>query len=813
MRRYSLLLSSAAIVLALLVTYTYVRRASLDRKHPPKPVQHIDPGVQATAKVWRWGKDDPQMNCPVVRATASSFQAIHDPTTFELSDMRLKLFNKGCSTYTYVQSAKAEFDEWSGVMTSKDDVLIIMKVPAGKEPEDKKATANLVHVRTRGVRYETKSGKVDTDQPAFFQFANGKGQSVGADYNPNTHQLHMKSQVSLDWVGRGPLENAMHIEAGELRYDESNDKVYLSPWSRLKRNTTTINAANSEVTLDQGVLQRVDSFQATGNDQEERRHVEYGADKLVALFNDDGDMTQIVAEPNAHLLSASAASQTAVTANQAVLSFDVASEVVNGQERHNSVLREAFAKGNAVVSSSPVPRPGVKAADTRILRSEAIQITMKPGGKEIQALQTDAPGQLEFKPNQPDRAHRWMNGDRIQIAYGNANSVDLVHATKVTTRTEKPVTSARQSGKEAKPASPPPALTSSDELDARFSPETNELATLEQTGNFQYEEGPRHAVAETAFLEQTSNKITLRKDARVWDDTGTTSADTILLNQQTGDMDATGRVASTRQPDQHKGSEESSLLDQSQPLQARSDKMLTRENNLQIHYEGHAVLWQGANRIQANVIDIDRDNETLHATGHVISQLVDKQEDTNSPAESASGGASAGVRLEPVVSKTGTIEPAARKPGKSSKSGPPVFTIVRAPEMFYKDDERLAHYTGGVTLVRDRMTVTSNELRAFLTGDSEKDQGNGTSLDHAYADGDVKVVQTMAGRTRTGTSEHCEYYPKQNKVILNGGLAKMADTRKGTTAGQQLTYYSDTDHVIVEGKPQKPVVSDMERHK
>jgi lipopolysaccharide export system protein LptA len=74
-------------------------------------------------------------------------------------------------------------------------------------------------------------------------------------------------------------------------------------------------------------------------------------------------------------------------------------------------------------------------------------------------------------------------------------------------------------------------------------------------------------------------------------------------------------------------------------------------------------------------------------------------------------------------------------------------------------------------------------------------------------------VQTMAGRTRTGSSEHCEYYPKENKVILNGGLAKMADTRKGTTVGEQLTYYSNTDHVIVEGRPKQPVVTDMNRQR
>jgi lipopolysaccharide export system protein LptA len=70
-----------------------------------------------------------------------------------------------------------------------------------------------------------------------------------------------------------------------------------------------------------------------------------------------------------------------------------------------------------------------------------------------------------------------------------------------------------------------------------------------------------------------------------------------------------------------------------------------------------------------------------------------------------------------------------------------------------------------------------------------------------------------AGRTRTGTSDHLEYYPKEDKVILNGGLAKMADTRKGTTIGQQLTYFSNTDHVIVEGMPKKPVVTDMNRQR
>jgi lipopolysaccharide export system protein LptA len=816
MRRLSVLLSSAAIILAFLVAYTYVRRSSRDRKNEPNPPARIDTGVQATATKWHWGKDDPQTNCPVVRTVADSFRAIHDPATFELKDMQLKLFNKGCSSYTYVQTAQSEFNVSTGVMTSKGDVLIIMDVPAAKAPDDKEVAKNNVHVRTSGVTYETKSGKADTDQPAQFQFANGRGQAVGTDYDPNTHQLHMKSQVSLDWTGKGPIENAMHIESGQLRYEEKNEKIYLWPWSRLKRNNTVINAANSEVTLVDGVLHEVDSMQAVGTDEEENRHIQYGADRLVALFNDYGNMTQITGEPNAHLVSQNASAKTQVTANRAILKFEIKTVSANGTTHDSSILHEAFGQGNAVVESSPIPQPPVPPADTRILRSQSIAILMKPGGQEIESLRTDAPGQLEFKPNQPARSHRWMDGDTIRVTYGADNSVDSFYATKVKTRTEKPLTDGKP-GKDGNLAPPPPSFTWSDELVAKFSPKTNDLATLEQTGHFRYEEGVRHASAGQAHLQQIENMITLSDAAKVWDDTGVTSGDIILLNQKNGDMDANGHVASTRQPDRQKGSDTGSLLDQSQPVQARAEKMKTSDDNLKIQYAGHAVLWQGANRIQADRVDIDRDAGTLHAVGNVVSQFVDKQDNTSPPTLTAAqtGAVTGGGRLERVVNPE-TVKPA--NPNPKKKSAPVIYTMIQAPDLLYNDDNRLAHYTGGVKLVRDKLIVTSKELRAFLTPANAADnkgenKNSGTSLDHAFADGDVVVTEASMGRTRTGTSQHCEYYPQQDKMIMNGGLAKMADSRKGTTAGEQLTFYSNTNRVIVEGSTKKPAISDMMKGK
>ena len=53
-----------------------------------------------------------------------------------------------------------------------------------------------------------------------------------------------------------------------------------------------------------------------------------------------------------------------------------------------------------------------------------------------------------------------------------------------------------------------------------------------------------------------------------------------------------------------------------------------------IRYEGDAVLWQGADRLEADTVEIDRDNNLLKAHGHVMSQLLDKSKDDDRPAKS-----------------------------------------------------------------------------------------------------------------------------------------------------------------------------------
>ena len=99
MRRISLVFSIAALVIALVVGYTYkLRRANTQRIHLSS-IPEIKTGVEGAAfGGWSYGSDNPQTNRPVVRVFAKSFNATQDPSTFELTALWLKLYDKTADT-------------------------------------------------------------------------------------------------------------------------------------------------------------------------------------------------------------------------------------------------------------------------------------------------------------------------------------------------------------------------------------------------------------------------------------------------------------------------------------------------------------------------------------------------------------------------------------------------------------------------------------------------------------------------------------------------------------------------------------------
>ena len=741
--RWLILAAIAAILGGVGLTWRS-QQSALHRQAPAKP-KSLPLDLNSAAEDWSWVRTMPGQGRPAVEIKAKRVAQSKDNARVELENVELRLYQREGDRYHSVRSAHARFSPEDKSLYSESDVEITLAVPVEGEPR-----RSLVSIRSSGVRFDSDTGKAVTDRPAEFVFENGHGRAVGAAYDPTTRELHMNSQVELFWNTGGPGGKPMKLECGDLTYREAQSTVWLGPWARLTREGTRIESGPATVDLKDGVIRQITASKAAGTETYPDRQLRYSADGLVVRLSAEGTVEKTEGLGNASLVSTTAGAETTVSADRVDMDFASA-----GRE---SVLTRALGSGKGMMLSKPLGT-GPALPETRRLRSETIEVKMRPGGRELESVETHAAGTLEFLPNRPVQHSRTLNGERLWITYGARNRVQSFRAVSVQTRTE-PTADELRRGRAA-------ALTRSENMQAEFDPKTGQVSKLEQWDNFEYTEGDRRARAARATMEQSENVLLLETAARVWDTSGSTSADHIRLDQRSGEFTANGRVNSSRVPDKKKPG--SDMLSGDQPLQAVAAQMISRNRNQQIHYEGKAMLWQGASRIEADRVDIDREKRVLRASGNVRTQFLE--------------------------------QPAAGK-----KAGPPVFTTVRAAALVYTEQDRLAHYTGGVLLVRPALRVQAQQLRAFLA-----QSGADSRLERALADGAVDILQSVPDRTRRGSAEHAEYYTGQEKIVLRGGDPQLADSVRGNTRGSELTYFANDDRLLVNGVPDRPAVSRIRR--
>ncbi len=747
MRRTRWLFLAAILGILSSIGATYFNRKGRMEKDAPAPPKPLESGVDASIPDWVYTKSDGER--PVVQVRAKSFRQMKDQSVSELDGLELRLYHKDGSEFDLVHSAHARFDMSAKVLFSDGEVDITMGVPADQPP-----SGRLLRIHGSGMRFESDTGKATTDRAVTFGFDRGNGSAVGAEYDPSIRELHLHNKVILDWRGKTPEAKPMHVEADQAIYYERDSKVVLFPVSRFTRDTLHMEAGRSDVQLDKGVIRSAKVLMARGVHDDPGRKVEYAADELNLNFDDGMVIRTIDGHDHAQLISTSDTARTTVNSDRLDMDFDTSTK--------ESTLKTAVATGQSVVEATPIPRPGTQPGDTRILRSDVVRLNMQPGGREIDRVETDGPGKLEFLPNSPDQPKRSLQGDRIWVAYGKENRIHSVRSINAITLTERPAKAPKTTATVTR--------TQSKDILATFDPNSSELARLEQTTNFQYEEGDRRARGDKATLDQSKDLMTLDGSARMWDPTGSVNGDRILVNQKTGDYTAEGHVSSTRQPDRKGAS--SSLLSNDEVMQAVADRMVSTGDNKHIRYDGSARAWQGANRVDADRIEIDRDRRVMEAHGKVVSQFADKSSDKSPDKDQQKG-------------QEKSQEKNQEKSPKAKAVAAPVFSVVRAQDLVYTEETRLAVYQGGVVLTRPGLTVNSTGLQAFL-----KPADSDSSLDKAFADGAVKIVSVSrvgtTMRTRTGTSEHAEYYADEQKVILQKGRPLLVDNVRGNTTAQQL---------------------------
>ncbi len=744
-----LLLAAIAAILAA-VAGSYLSRTARQASELPPPPPDLPPNIAATSDTWVHTEYEGER--PIVEIRAKKMRQLREPAAFELEGVELRIFQPG--GYDRVRCGRAEFDIEKSTLYSEGPVEMTLDVPEqGAEDE-----ASLVHIESSHVRLDTKTGRVTTDQPAHFRFPRGEGRSTGATYDPKWRDLRMHQDVALRWYGAGPGEEIV-IEAGQLVYKEDQDKIYLSPWSRFRKGALQLDAASSVVTLRDGGLDRVDARQASGRHGEAGRRTEFAADHLVMIWGPGMALEKIVGEGSVRLVSRTATSAITSSGERLFLDFRPAEP--------DSVLEHALLMGAGRLQLQEMP-PSGKPGPDRILTSEVIHAYLRNRGSEFEKIETGAPGRVEFLPRDGEGVRRRIEGRRIWMLFAPENRLELFRAQPAATWTAPPAGSGRA-----------PQRTWSDDFVARFDVASGELLRIDQTGDFRLEQGDRRARAEKGVFEPPRDLFLLLGEARIADARGSTSADRILWDRRKDAVTAEGSVASTRLPDEKAG--EGDLLAPGEPVHARAARMVAHNSGAVVVYDGGVVLWQGPDRIQADHVVIDRGKRTLAAAGSVVTRLRMQE----------AGGAA---------------------------EGPPRFTVVRADEFFYTAEHRVAQYRGKVRLTQPGLEVSSNQLRAFFAapagaGEQAGGAGGKRKLDRLVAEGGVRVILKKAGRVRTGFGERAEYYLAEEKLVLRGGRPKLVDSERGTSQGDELTYYARNDRLLVDGDEVRPAMSRLRTRK
>jgi LPS export ABC transporter protein LptC len=748
--RWLLLVAMVLIAAAVFGIYRAQRIVQRSQRRAVPPSIPLD--TKTMAQDYEWGQSANGM--PAAKITAKDEKLSADGARAELDQIELRIYAKDGLHYDSVKSAYAQLTTSDHKLYSPGDARITLDVPVKGDPPHQ-----LTSITTSGINFDSQSGQAVTDKHVAFTFEEGDGTATGAAYDPATHTLNLNSDVVVNMRGKSPDNMPMKVESGQLAWNEVTGTLLLFPWSRLTRDQTIVDAGQSTVVLKGHDIDWIDALTAHGTDKRPGKQIQYSADQIHVKYNDAHAIDQITGTGSAKLVAHGAASDTTITGNRVDLGF-----VDHDGE---NVLSTAKATGNGYLESKPLPDPKGDTADTKILKADVLDLQMKPGGKDLDRVNTQAPGTLEFLPNQIARHRRLLRADRLTIKYADKNEIQSFHAATSSANAASTETYPSEDDRRKKKPNLATSYTSSKIIDASFD-EKGQLKQMKQTENFRYSEGERKAQADEATLENDTNVMDLEKNARISDASGSTSGDNIQLNQMTGDFDAKGHVSTTRLPEEHKS--ESAMLDKDEPTLGTADHVTSANRNHLIHYAGNAVVWQTSNRIQAERIDIDRDKKSLVADGKVVTQFEDKPKDD------------------------------AAAPAQPAKPAQPTYTIVKSQHMVYTDPDRLANYTGGVDFWRPAMTVKSATLKAFL---NEQDSNADSRVNHAFGDGKVEVVQYAPDRQRVGNSEHAEYYTEEGKVILSGGEPKLNDSKRGNTKGDKLTWFTDDDRLIIEGAPEK----------
>jgi LPS export ABC transporter protein LptC len=321
----------------------------------------------------------------------------------------------------------------------------------------------------------------------------------------------------------------------------------------------------------------------------------------------------------------------------------------------------------------------------------------------------------------------------------------------------------------ADPAREAPAeefQTSSASIKATFMEHDGAAETVSQWGGFTFNDGSRTATSGRSDYDARKEMLVLTEAPLISVKKGVTTGDRVQYNQGEGILSVQKRVRSVLNPQSAASATPfSSPSGSSSPTIVTADAMQYWTGNGRALYTGSVQMLSENGQLQARELEIIDSGEQVKAREDVRHLIPRRQ--------AVAGAAKAGD------GDSGT------KPPEGGKSAAPV--TIRSTGLEYAKHDNAIHYSGGVNLTSDDITMVSDTLDATF-------DRAGNRLETAIAKGKLQISQ----RERSVEGLQAEYLVNAGKVVVTGSPAHIKDPERGNSQAPRLTFFTADDRILLE---------------
>jgi len=683
----------------------------------------------------------------------------------ELHDVHITLYGSDSSRFDQIYGKDFLYDQQTGDVESRGEVdMDLESNPAGITSPDQaspKELKNPVHLKTEGLVFNQKTGDAHTEEKVEFSVSEASGSAMGMSYLAKTSVLTLVSRLEILINGEPEI---------------------------------TIKAHHAEISKDPHIVVLEEARVTSGLEQSD-------ADQVTIFLRPDNSVERLLAR--GHVLVESKGEQPAKVRSDQLEAFlssvngpqnDTPNEPTNGVKPQRLTVRSSILSGNVqfeTLGSAPMQGSSERAilnfsnnsvekihADGNVklaqhqksasgsanyqdfeLTAPVVDFFLVDG-KHFARAETSGPPQITIRSTPQNSSIASSGQTVITAGKFDAKFDDLGQLSSVHGEPETRIASTA-SGQ-------PNRVSTSLTLDAAFTPGSG-IQTITQQGNFAYTDGERKAWAEHAHYTPASQVFLLTGSPRIVDRGMTTTARTVRMNRATGDGFAEGDVKSTYSD--LKANPNGALLSSSSPIHVTAGMMTAHRSPAVALYEGGARLWQDGNSVQAPSIEFDRDQRSMDARS------------------------SLNQKVSTVLVQLG-------------KDGKATSIRITSDHLTYADNDRRAHFEGGVVAKGEDLTITAAQMDTFLQA---RDQVTGnqsltysSKLDKIIAWDHVILTQP----SRHATGEQLKYTATDDKFVLTGGPPSIFDAEHGKVTGVSLTMFRGDDRVLVVGSDKSLAITE-----